>query len=243
MSISVPVTDLYKITPSKLLRICTGCSSSQASTVFCDVSYVTAMAIQVPLSGVLVCGANSLFSSAGINRGCIITSVNGTEIKDLTAFETAMVDIRPGTGMMLEYITWNLTDSPKIATVPALPDIYTFDVMQRDTQSGYWSTKTIRASSDSQISTAPLVAIPVTLQKQYSRFQQIHASVVHIRFHSIASVGSISDFSSKGYGFIASKEYGIIICDKSTVPSHAGSIIVTIANSVAIKAWVDYIDP
>ncbi|KAJ1721302.1 hypothetical protein LPJ53_004156 [Coemansia erecta] len=243
MSIAVPVTDLYRITPSKLLRIGTGCSGSQASTVFCDVSYVTATTIQAPLSGVLVCGANTLFSSAGINRGSIITSVNGAEIKDLADFEAKLLGIGPGTGMMLEYLAWNRIESSKVAIVPALPNIYTYDVMQRDPQSGYWSTKIIRTPADSQNNAAPLEAIPVMLQNRYSLFQRLHASVVHIRFHSIASVGSASGLASKGYGFVASKEHGIIVCDKSTVPSHAGSISVTIANSVAIEAWVDYIDP
>ncbi|KAJ2702955.1 hypothetical protein FB645_004079 [Coemansia sp. IMI 203386] len=243
MSVAVPVTDLYSITPSKLLRIGTGCPGTNANLIFCDVSYVTAITIQAPRAGVLVCGTNTLFSSVGIGRGSIITRINGKLVKDLDDFVEKITSHRSSIGIMMEYVIWNAPSSPKIVVVPSIPDFYAYEIMQRHAQSGQWSTTNIRSKSSAKIASAQLCAIPVTLRPTHSQFQQMHASIVHIAYHSMASVGSILSCFCKGYGYIASKKHGIIVCDRSTVPSHTGSISVTVANTVVIDAWVEYIDP
>ncbi|KAJ1827251.1 hypothetical protein LPJ56_001761 [Coemansia sp. RSA 2599] len=243
MTVSVPVTDLYSITPSKLLRIGAGCPGINASLIFCDVSYVTAITIQAPRAGVTVCSTNTLFSSAGISRGSIITRINGKPIGDLDGFIETITGLGSSTGIMIEYVVWNAPNSPKIAVVPPIPDFYTFELMQQRAQSGYWSTISIDSKSSAKSTSPQLCAIPVTLRPSHSQFQQMHTSIVHITYHSMASVGSVVSCFCKGYGYIASKKHGIIVCDRSTVPSHTGSISVTIANTVVIDAWVEYIDP
>ncbi|KAJ2887969.1 hypothetical protein FB639_000959 [Coemansia asiatica] len=244
MTVALPVTDLYSITPTKLLRVGMGCPGTNASLIFCDVSYVTAITIQAPRAGVMVCGTNTLFSSVGITRGSIITRINGKLVRDLDDFvENITCLCNRSIGTMVEYVVWNAPSSPKIAVVPSIPDLYTFELMQRHAQSGYWSTTNIRPESSIKSFSAQLCAIPVTLQPSYAKFQQMHASIVHITFYSMTSIGSIVSCFCKGYGYIASKKHGIIVCDRSTVPSHAGSISVTIANTIVINAWVEYIDP
>ncbi|KAI7821105.1 hypothetical protein BX661DRAFT_188594 [Kickxella alabastrina] len=242
-TVTVPVHDLFAITPTKLLRIGTGCCERGTNIVLCDVSYLAASSMHVPLSGVLVAEANTLFTSAGIARGSIITHLNNRFIQNLDAFVELLLGVEDGAGFMVQVLTTSGGRFSRICVLPSIPSAYSYDIMQRRANSGYWSMENIRPTALPKTLPTKLSAIPVSLQASHSQFQKVHSSIVYIQFYGLAPVGNTFSWASKGQGYVASKEHGIIVCDKSAVPSYMGTVTVAIANSIEVEACVEYIDP
>ncbi|KAJ2005899.1 hypothetical protein H4R26_001706 [Coemansia thaxteri] len=242
-SVVVEVQDLFQLTPTKLFSIGAGCTDPGSVAVFNDLSYIAATCLNVPLSGVFVAEDNPLFASAGVKQGSIITHINCRAVPSLDAFIRELALLDNERGLLVRLISKDSISTPKVCVIPRIPAVYSFDVMERHAQSGHWTTQCIRPSRAAPHQIARQSAVPLTLQEKFSVFQRVHSSIVHIRYHGLAPCGSAANLSRHGEGFVASKEHGIIVCDKTTVPSSVGAISVVVANALAIEAWVAYIDP
>ncbi|KAJ2725078.1 hypothetical protein GGI07_001546 [Coemansia sp. Benny D115] len=243
LSLKVPVQDLFSQTPTKLLRIGTGGSEIMTNFIVCDVSFTTAISILVPMAGVAVADTNPLFSSAGVHRGCIVTKLNGQNVRSLGDFIAKLQSSDTTKGLMLHVKSEPDWSVEKVCLVPVIPAVYKYEVMERQSNSGYWSTSQIYRKLLSPTKKVLQLVTPLVLQGSALRYQKMHSSIVDICYYGLATTDGRAAVSVKGQGYVASKTHGIVVCRSTAVPTFVGAVSIIIATTVEVPAHVVYIDP
>lgn len=234
----VNVSSLYDITPTSYLRF--------DNSIFHDLSYQQARHINQPIQGVYVAAMGLALQRAGINRGNVITEVNGEKVTSLNDFMQFLNKTANGTKVHLRYIRQNKPDSSYYGLLEINRKWFEQSYCQQNTELGYWpctdlpSPKNIDNGATQQSS----VKTPLTSTKSLSAVAKIAASLVQVDFNSPYSIqGRSGNKSRYGTGVIVDAEKGLIVVERSLVFSMLGDVKIIFDNKIELEGKVEYIHP
>ncbi|KAJ1953570.1 hypothetical protein EC988_002915 [Linderina pennispora] len=241
--VSVSVHNLFQLNPTQLVKIGYGHPDTFSTTILHEVSLNTASVKCLPVEGIMVADANRLFAHARISRGDIITHINRKPTRTMSELLDILPKLRESESILFTTISMDAPTKPHTSVLPHWSTGFPMDLMTRDRASGYWSTTRILPETSSSILEQQPSVIPGRLPQQYAHLNRAHSSIVKVAFTSIAPVSLHHTRLHGGYGFVASKEHGLVVCDKVAVPTTVGEVMIIVADTISIPATAAYIDP
>ncbi|HET7756114.1 MAG TPA: trypsin-like peptidase domain-containing protein, partial [Steroidobacteraceae bacterium] len=232
VSATLPVGDLYAITPSSYAEF--------GDAVVNRLSYQLARAYNVPTRGIYVANPGYVFGSAGIPRGAVITALNGHRIDTLPEFEAGIAQLGNGDYATVRYLT---IDDPNGSQLRAMRmDRLWFPAHHctRDDAQGVWDCRDLPPGPPPK---PPAVSSTVFARYPDPRMTALAPSLAMVAFDMPYSVSGITERNYHGTGLVVDAERGLVVVDRNTVPVAVGDVTVTFAGTVQVPGRVVYIHP
>ncbi|MGH8303997.1 MAG: trypsin-like peptidase domain-containing protein [Steroidobacteraceae bacterium] len=232
VSARLPVGDLHAITPSSYAEF--------GDAVVNTLSYQLARAFNVPPHGVYVANPGYVFSSAGIPRGAVITTLNGHKISALKDFEAGIAQLGNGDYATVRYITIDDPNGSQLRAIRMDRLWFPAHHCERDDGKGVWDCRDLPAGP------APKpIAVSSTVFPHFNdpRLTKLAPSLVMVTFDMPYSVSGITERNYHGTGLVVDAERGLVVVDRNTVPVAVGDVTVTFAGTVQVPGRVVYVHP
>ena len=226
------VQDLHAITPSEYLEF--------GDAVVHGLSYQMARHLNAAVQGVFVANPGYSLGSAGVPRGAVIESVNGTPVATLAQFETAIEALPDGGRATLRYKT--LDDPRGSQTRVMRMDRRWFPARHcsRDDATGYWACRELVTAADAVTEAPARTSFAATGDRVADR---LAPSLVLVNFDMPFSVAGVTERNYHGTGLIVDAERGLVVVDRNTVPVAAGDVRITVAGSIEVPGRVEWVHP
>jgi len=232
MTTNVTVGSLADITPHRYLEI--------GRAVLHNLSYQQARHLNKPVKGVVVATGGYMFTNAGVGAGSVITSINKEPIGNLDDAIRVLEKIPDNKEFTLRFYSIRESHNDSIAIVKNDRHWHSAQHCDQDLVSEDWNCE--------KIATAPPPEALDVQNAQYPKQQselarKIAPSLVWVNFSTPYAIDEIGKSRSSGSGLVVDAEKGLVVVDRSTVPSAVGEVIMTFAGSVQIPAKVLFIHP
>jgi pro-apoptotic serine protease NMA111 len=232
LSAKLPVIDLNSITPNSFVEF--------GEAVVNTLSYQQARHFNVPIRGVYVANAGYVFSSAGIVRGAVITTLDSKKTDNIDDFEAALASLGDGDRAVVRYFTIDDPNGSQLRSFRMDRKWFPAHRCTRDDTLGLWPCKDLAAGP------APKSAQPANTAYPHfsdSTLAKIVPSLVQVSFDMPYSISGITERNYHGTGLILDAERGLVAVDRNTVPVALGDVSVTFAGTVQVPGRVVYIHP
>ncbi len=228
----VPVVDLHSITPAEYIEFGDG--------VVHALSYQMARPFNVPLKGIYVSNPGYALGSAGVPRGAVATSFNGTAIETLDDFERVIAGLADGDRAALRFYTLDDPRAQQLRVVRVDRQWFPARRCHRDDVAGWWPCRTLAAPPPS-VAVQP--ASTTFAQSGDARADRVAPSLVSINFDMPYSVSGVTERGYRGTGIVVDAARGLIVTDRNTVPIAMGDVRVTFAGTIEVPGRVEYVHP
>jgi len=261
MEIPLVVEDLHRITPTEFIEV--------GGAVLHDLSYQRARTHQVPLRGVYVANKGYIFADGGIDRGSIVTAINGTPTPTLAHAIPLLSRLAHGESATLRF--FNL-DSPPRNRVDAITMDRQWFRMQRsqlDSATGRWVAtpcpdptpppSPVKQAAPTQASgtsdqrpvddppgasdSQPLPSQAESAAQLDARQRQLARSLVAIEFAIPFKVDGVHGSRFHGAGLILDHQKGLLVTSRATVPIALGDVRLTFAGTLEIPGEIVLLHP
>lgn len=232
IAVEVEVRDLHQITPAAYLEFGGG--------VINDLSYQMARHLNRAPAGVYVANPGYSLATAGLPRGALIHSLNGTALKGIDDFAKEFAKYPDGARMTVRYST---IEQPN----RALPVVVTVDrrwyparLCRRDDASGRWPCRDLTTDA------APPSLAPAAVNiAKYDdrRTAKLAPSLVFVNFDMPYQVDGVDGAHYFGTGLIVDAAAGLVVVDRNTVPVLLGDVRMTFGGSLEIPGRVVFLHP
>ncbi|KAJ3179210.1 serine protease [Irineochytrium annulatum] len=230
--VAIPIQDLHSISPDRYVEI--------GGAILNTLSYQIARSFMVPVGGVYVAGSGYMLGLAGVSRKCLITSLNNMPTPTLELFIEAVNTLRDGERVPIRYYHLADINKEKLALVPVDRKWHSFRMAARDDTSGVWHYKSMPPCIGPAIIT-PHTATPISLDESLGPGRVVIPSLVHVEFHLPFKVDGVIYQDHSGIGLVVDAARGLVVCDRHTIPTFIGDVLLTFANSIFIPGKILYI--
>ncbi|MFT5451383.1 MAG: S1-C subfamily serine protease [Enterobacterales bacterium] len=226
------VGSLADITPSRYLEI--------GRAVLHNLSYQQARHLNRPVKGVVLATGGFMFGSSGIGSGSVIISINKQDINNLDDAIKALEDIPDNKEFPVRYYGIRDPHNDSLTIVKNDRHWHKAKVCDHDKDSGDWQCKSLATAPEKE----PLEVQNAQHPKQDSDLaNQIAPSLVWVNFSTPYAIDEIGSGRTSGSGLIIDKKKGLVVVDRTTVPSSVGEVLITFAGSIQIPAEVVFLHP
>ncbi len=237
LSVTLPVADLHALTPIEYLEV--------GGAVLHPISYQQARHLPRPVTGVFLAQSGQLFSTGGVPRGSIITTLGGRGVASLDDLEAIMASTPHGADVTVRYIAKNepLTSRVAIVRRPGkwFPERRCTHTVPADRgYGGSWRCRKLAEAAAPAPMQPATAAPPMTGD---ARLDAIGRSLVSVDFYMPFNVWGHSAGRYRGTGVIVDAKAGWVVVDRATVPQAIGDIGVTFGGSLRVPGTVRYIHP
>ncbi|MCP3674106.1 MAG: hypothetical protein GY829_06500, partial [Gammaproteobacteria bacterium] len=232
ISAEVPVISLTDITPSRYLEI--------GRAVLHDFSYQQARHLNRPVKGVVVATSGYMFGNAGVTAGSVITSINKIPVNTLDEAVVILENIPDNKEFPVRFFAAHDPHNDSLSIVTNDRHWHAAKLCDQDLSLGIWTCNDISPAP----ATEPLEVQNAQHPKQQSDLaNKIAPSLVWVNFTTPYAVDEIGSGRSSGSGLIVDANQGLVVVDRTTVPSAIGEVKMTFAGSIKIPAEVIFIHP
>ena len=231
-TLTLPVQDLYAITPDEYLEIGDG--------VLHTLSWQMARHMNVPIAGVYVANPGYTFGSAGIPRGAVLTELDGKPVADLDEAMALIGALGHRQRVTVRYFTMEETRSLQLTTLRIDRAWFPARHCVRNDATGLWPCEALASGPD-----APPPG-PGTTQFAGTGDRLVDAiapSLVLIEFSMPYSVSGVTERNYHGTGIVLDAARGLVAVDRNTVPVAIGDVRLTFAGTIEVDGTVEYVHP
>ena len=231
-TLTLPVQDLYAITPDEYLEIGDG--------VLHTLSWQMARHMNVPIAGVYVANPGYMFGSAGIPRGAVLTELDGKPVADLDEAMALIGALGHRQRVTVRYFTMEETRSLQLTTLRIDRAWFPARHCVRNDATGLWPCEALASGPD-----APPPG-PGTTQFAGTGDRLVDAiapSLVLIEFSMPYSVSGVTERNYHGTGIVLDAARGLVAVDRNTVPVAIGDVRLTFAGTIEVDGTVEYVHP
>jgi pro-apoptotic serine protease NMA111 len=232
LSAKLPVGDLHAITPASYAEF--------GDVLVHTLSYQQARFFNRPVEGVYVANPGYAFTAAGIPRGAVITSLNGTPTPKLGDFEGGIATLGDGDRATVRYVTIDDPNGSQLRAIRMDRLWFPAHHCDRNDASGLWDCAALPAGPAPK---PPVVSATTFPHYQDPRQAALAPSLVMVTFDMPYSVSGITDRNYHGTGIVVDAQRGLVVVDRNTVPVAVGDVTVTFAGTVQVPGRVVYIHP
>jgi pro-apoptotic serine protease NMA111 len=229
---ALEVIDLDSITPDEYIEF--------GEAVVHTLSYQQARHFNAPVKGVYVANPGYIFSSAGIPRAALITSLNGMPTPRLEEFERALAGLADGARAAVKYLLLEDPRAQQVGVIRMDRRWFPARKCKRDDQTGVWPCKPLAAGP------SPASAPPASTRFAKTgdpRIDKLSPSLVLVTFDMPYSVSGVTEKNYHGTGLIVDSRRGLIVVDRNTVPVAIGDVRLTFGGTVEVPGRVEFIHP
>ncbi|KAJ1555164.1 serine protease, partial [Nowakowskiella sp. JEL0078] len=237
VEVKVAVQSLHDISPSKYVEV--------GGSIVHALSYQMARSYLHPCCGVFVADSGHMLGVAGIPSHAILTSIAHKKVRTLDDFIAVISKIPVGQKVPVRYyiLTKKRVEIVKIVIVESLWG--RFRVAERDDTSGLW-TYTNLSYAFEEISPTKSIAKFVNIPQQNIHSiiaSKITPSLCVVEFHAPFGVDGVNSKWADGVGIILDAKAGIVLVDRSTIPTGLGKLFLTFANNIIVPGQILYLHP
>ncbi len=232
MSRKVTVGDLNAITPTHYLEYGNG--------VLHNNSYQQARHLNKPIEGVVVATPGYLLGSAGMGSGSVITEINKQPVANLLDAKAVLEQIPLDEEFPIRFYGSRDPFNDSLAIVTNERQWHEANYCKPKAGNGVWLCEPLAEAPPAK----PMEVQNAVYPKQPDPMADFIApSLVWVNFSTPYPVDEIGNGRSSGTGMVVDADKGLLVVDRTTVPSALGDITLTFAGSVQIPAKVAFIHP
>lgn len=233
LDVEATVGDLHAITPDRYLEV--------GRAIVHDLSYQQARNHKVPVRGVYVAIGGYQFSAEGINRGSLITHLDGEPVPDLAAMKALLASKAHGQRVRVRYSP--VSESRKSYETVVTMDRLWFVMQQcvRDDRTGLWPCVEVGPPPETPKSVGGAPSLVVTDDTRVAK--RLADSFVTVEFNVPHPTAGLKDFNYIGIGTIVDAERGLVLVDRDTVPVSLGDLVITFGGTVSVPGQLVYLHP
>jgi S1-C subfamily serine protease len=232
LAMTLPVQDLYAITPDAYLEIGDG--------VIHTLSWQMARHMNVPVAGVYVANPGYMFGSAGIPRGAVLTELAGRPLVTLADARAVFEALGHGERVTLRYFTAEESRTPQLTTLRVDRAWFPARYCARDDATGVWPCEAIAAGPDAPSPGPRTTAFARTGDRIVDA---VAPSLVLVEFTMPYSASGVTERNYHGTGVVLDAQRGLVAVDRNTVPVAVGDVRLTFAGTVEVEGTVEYVHP
>ena len=232
VSAKLPVGNLHAITPSSYAEF--------GDAVLHTLSYQQARFYNRPAHGVYVANPGYVFSAAGIPRGAVIMSLNGTPTPELADLVKGITALGDGDHAAVRYVTIDDPNGSQLRSIRMDRLWFPTNHCNRNDVSGLWDCEALPAGPAPKPTTVSATTFP---HYQDPRESALAPSLVMVTFDMPYSVSGITDRNYHGTGLVVDAARGLVVVDRNTVPVAVGDVTITFAGTVQVPGRVVYVHP
>jgi len=229
---NVTVTSLDDITPTRYLEI--------GRAILHDFSYQQARHLNKPVKGVVVATGGYMFGNAGVRSGSVISSINKQPINNLDDAVRVLESIPDNKEFSLRFYGIREPHNDSISIVKNDRHWHVAKLCDQDSVSGDWNCKQIAKAPAPEALEIQNAEHP---KQQSDLANKIAPSLVWVGFSTPYAIDEIGGGRSSGSGLVVDANRGLVVVDRSTVPSAIGEVTMTFAGSIQVPAEVLFIHP
>ncbi|MBV6415984.1 MAG: hypothetical protein CMLOHMNK_00511 [Steroidobacteraceae bacterium] len=232
ISAKVTVDDLHSITPDEYLEF--------GEAVVNTLSYQMARHMNVPVRGAFVANPGYALGAAGIPRGAVITSVNGTPIAGVDDLTKAVSKLGDGDRTTVRYSTIDDPNGSQLRSVRMDRRWFPAQRCKRNDATGTWDCTALPAPPPPR---APVVSSTVFQHVADARVARVVPSLVQVAFDMPYAVEGVTERNYHGTGLVVDAARGLVVVDRNTVPVSLGDVRVTFAGTLEVPGRVVFVHP
>ncbi|KAJ3019119.1 hypothetical protein HKX48_002362 [Thoreauomyces humboldtii] len=238
IEVEVKVDSLHKITPDRYVEV--------GGSIVHPLSYQLARSYHHPVGGVFVADAGHMLGVAGVAAYSIVTAVAHQKVPTIDDFIRVMKELPAGKRVPVRYysLAKKNVDIVKIAVVENKWGRFRMAV--RDDPAGLWAYSDIATTGAPlrpAARTASYVHINPTKNKHSRIANTVMPSLCVVESHSPFGIDGHNSKWSDGVGVIVDHQIGLVMVDRSTVPTSLGRLFVTFANNIVAPAKIIWMHP
>jgi len=229
---SIEVKDLHSITPDRYLEVGGG--------ILHPLSYQQARNHAVAVEGVYLALAGYAFANAGMQRGAVITELDGVAVESLADFETRWAALPHGAKAAVRYFE---LDNPKLELLAVVTVDRVWFPMQscvRDDATGGWPCSTASDPPGQEALRPATTSFNPDLPRP---MRDLAPSLVMVEFNAPFRIDGLHSDRFKGTGLVVDAERGLVVVDRETIPVALGDVRLVFAASVEVPGEVVFIHP
>lgn len=231
ISMPVLVQDMDELQPDRLLEI--------GGAVLHDLSVQRARGMNRPQAGVIVAKSGYEFARAGVQRGAVITQLNGSPVESLTDM-IEHINVADGK-WRLRFVVPGREFTSSIATVDVNDKWFGSQVCERRDDARFWHCDQLPMNDASP---APEVLEDIVLPGYTdNRIQSVAPSLVRLSFDIPYAVDNVYANSFTGVGLIVDADRGLVVTDRNTVPVELGDLEITFFSTYKLPGKVAFLHP
>jgi len=238
LSTSIRVKDLDAVTPDRYLEVGGG--------IVHPLSYQQARNHAVAVEGLYLAGAGYAFNNAGMQRGAVITELDGKPIlrgdpaASLADFEARWASLPDGAKAAVRY--FDLEDPMRellaIVTVDRL--WFPMQLCVRDDATDRWPCAASPAPPEPKQRSPATTSFDPDLRRP---LRDLAPSLVMVMFDAPFRIDGLHSDRFKGTGLVVDAEHGLVVVDRETIPVALGDVRLVFAGSVEVPGEVVFIHP
>ncbi|HXV36356.1 MAG TPA: trypsin-like peptidase domain-containing protein [Myxococcota bacterium] len=232
MSVEIPVRDLHALTPDRYLET--------SGAILHPLSLQQARNHAVAVEGLYLAFTGYAFTNAGLQRGCVLTELNGRPIEGLADFEARWAALPDGAKASLRY--FELAD-PRLETIAVVTVDRRWFPMRlcvRDDRTGRWPCSDSPAPPAAQQLPPSSTSFDSKLPRP---MRDLAPSLVLVEFDVPFRIDGIHADRFVGTGLVIDAERGLVVVDRETIPAPLGDVRIVFASSLEVPGEVVFIHP
>ncbi|KAJ3271206.1 hypothetical protein HDV01_006995 [Terramyces sp. JEL0728] len=235
ITFDLAVQDLHSITPDRYLEI--------GGATLNNLSFQLARQFALPVKGVYVSNPVGMLRLDGsADSGWIISAVDTIPVSTLDEFIAAIKDIPDKARVPITYFSIVDIHCKCVSIVNIDRHWNTFRLAVRNDTTGLWDFKEFgdpNPPKPLEILNASFPELDSSLD--VSRF--ILHSLVKITMHIPFRIDGFPKSKKTGAGLVVDAEKGLVIVSRNVVPFMIGDVTVTIAESIVVPGYIEFLHP
>ncbi len=232
--ITFPLTvqDMEALQPGRLVEV--------GGAVLHDISVQRARGMNLPQSGVIVAKSGYEFSRAGVQRGALITQLNGSPVNSIDDIlhhlkQQSVEEWR------VRYVVPGREFTSSVATVKINAQWFASRVCDRRDDAKFWQCDEVPLAMSSP-KTQVLSDVVLPGYKD-NLIQSVASSLVRLSFDIPYAVDNVYANSFTGVGMIVDPSRGLVVTDRNTVPVELGDLEITFFSTYKVPGRVVFLHP
>ncbi|KAJ3160706.1 hypothetical protein HDU86_000465 [Geranomyces michiganensis] len=238
VEVDVVVDSLHRITPDRYVEI--------GGSILHPLSYQLARSYHHPVGGVFVADAGHMLGVAGIASYSIVTSVAHKKVPTIDEFVKVMKELPSGKRVPVRYYSLAKKNVEVVKIAVVENKWGRFRMAVRNDPAGIWSYSDLPTTTDALVP-APRTASYVHINPAKNKHSRIAAAVLPslcvVESHAPFGIDGHNAKWSDGVGLVVDHALGLVMVDRTTVPTALGRLFVTFANNLVAPARIAWMHP
>ncbi|KAJ3156590.1 serine protease [Geranomyces variabilis] len=238
LEVDVNVDSLHRITPDRYVEI--------GGSILHPLSYQLARSYHHPVGGVFVADAGHMLGVAGIASYSIVTSVAHKKVPTIDEFVKVMKELPSGKRVPVRYYSLAKKNVEVVKIAVVENKWGRFRMAVRNDPAGIWSYTDLPTTTDALLP-APRTASYVHINPAKNKHSRIASAVLPslcvVESHAPFGIDGHNAKWSDGVGFVVDHALGLVMVDRTTVPTALGRLFVTFANNLVAPARIAWMHP
>ncbi|KAI9013473.1 hypothetical protein DFJ74DRAFT_682255 [Hyaloraphidium curvatum] len=245
--IEVDVQDLHSITPDEYLEI--------GGSIVHSLSFQLARGYLHPVGSVFVADAGTMFGLAGVPNFSIITSLNNTPTPDMPSFIRVIQSLPDVKRVPVRFYSLAKKNVENVRVITLDKKSTRVRIAKRNDSTGVFDYRTVPSLASGPPSPDP-AALPAARPARYMPFPasvrgstygrvagKLQRSMCTVEWRSPFGMDGLTTKWAEGFGVVMDAELGIVLVDRSTIPTALGRVSCTFANNLTVDGKILWICP